>query len=150
MIRTATIAVLVAFAIGVATPAFASEKATEGRREAVAPSAAVAAAWAREEAVRSRKSRLALNSLYVSYGVLHGLDAYSTQRALKNGAREANPLMNNGTFQNTAMRLAMGAVTLGAVKLVAKKNKKAAAVTMFLLNGAMAVVVVNNLKNASR
>ena len=98
----------------------------------------------------SRKSTQALNALYASYGVLHGLDTYSTRQALDNGAREANPLMNNGTGQNMATKLVLAAATVGAVKLIAKKNKKAAVVAMVVLNGAMAAVVANNMKNATR
>jgi hypothetical protein len=40
-----------------------------------------------------RPQRPALVPLYISFGVLQGLDVHSTVRALENGAVEANPLM---------------------------------------------------------
>lgn len=144
MFRTAARSVFAALLISIASPAFAAEKSAE----MVAPSAAVAEAWAKEENAGSRKSTKALNALYASYGVLHGLDTYSTRKAIDNGAREANPLMDNGTGRNLATRAVLAAATMGAVKLIAKKNKKAAVVAMVVLNGTMAAVVVNNMKNA--
>ena len=130
-----------------AVPAFASEKDRKGR-PTLAPSAAVAAAWAREDKARERRSDRVLKSLFGTYVVLQGLDLYSTRKALENGGREANPLMGDG--RDTAFKLGMAGVTLGTAKLVAKKNKKAAIVTMIVLNSAMAAVVANNMKIARR
>lgn len=168
MIRTCTAplaAILLAIA---ATPAFAqdtrpglapsarvlparpSESALPSRSGIVAPSAAVARAWAKESALESKRSTPVLFGLYASYGVLQGLDSYSTHRALQAGATEANPLMKGGVMKNAAFKLATGALTIGAVKLMEKKSKKAAVVTMIVLNTALAGVVMNNMKNARR
>ena len=147
MFRRLTSSLLALVIVSAATPAFASDNENKGR-PVVAPSAAVAAAWAREDKAADRKSDLVLNSLFASYTVLQGLDFYSTQKALDNGAREANPMMGNG--REKAFKFGMAAASMGAAKLVSKKNKKAGIITMFVLNGAMAAVVANNMKNARR
>ena len=163
--RTAAIAALLLATV--ATPVFAQDTramltpgarvltggpvdAAAGPRAIVAPSAAVARAWAKEETIRNKRSTPVLYGLYASYGVLQGLDAYSTRKALAAGATEANPLMKGGVLQNTAFKLATGALTIGAVKLMEKKSKKAAIVTMLVVNTAVAGVVMNNMKNARR
>jgi hypothetical protein len=52
--------------------------------------------------------------------------------------------------KTTAFKAAMGAGTMMATRAMATKNKKAAIVTMAVLNGVTAAVVANNLKNARR
>ena len=91
-----------------------------------------------------------LNIMFGSYGALQGLDMYSTDLARRNGAYEANPLMNAGSTRATAMKAATSALTYFTVRSIAKKNKKAAVVTMAILNGVTGAVVVNNLRNARR
>jgi hypothetical protein len=150
MFRTAARSIAAAVLIAFATPAFAAEESKAKPAAIVAPTAAVAAAWAAEERALAPKSGKALNALYASYGVLQGLDAYSTRKAIDNGAREANPMMDHGAARNAATRIVMSAAVIGTTKLIARKNKKAAVVTMVVLNGAMAAVVANNMKNAKR
>lgn len=127
-----------------AVPAMAEEKAG-----LVAPSAAVAAAWASEgQQQQQGPSSAALKALYGSYGALQTLDMTSTIQARSRGAREVNPLLDGGHMQAAATKIALAAATVAAVKLIEKKNRKAAFVTMVALNAATAVVVVNNYKNA--
>lgn len=117
-----------------------------------APSPAVAAAWATEATGRQTYSRpsKSLTALYASYGVLQGLDMYSTIAARRNGAREMNPIMSGSYTQATLVKGLVSAGTMAAVKRIEKKNKKAAAFTMVALNVVTAAVVVNNFRNARR
>jgi hypothetical protein len=127
------------------TQVFAGEKAVS---HSLAPSKAVADAWAREQGTAAPSK--ALTALQVSYVGLQGLDVWSTIAARNAGASEVNPLMAGGYVKGTAFKAAMGAGTMLATRAMAKKNKKAAVVTMVVLNGVTAAVVANNLKNTRR
>ncbi len=114
--------------------------------EPVAPSRAVAAAWAKE----SPRPSAALRTLYATYGVVQGLDMVSTIVARNRGAVEANPAMQGSYAQGIAVKAAMGAATMLAVRAIEKKNRKAAVITMIAANVATAVVVANNVRNSQR
>jgi len=116
------------------------------RGELVAPSPAVAAAWAKEAGGSSG----AVRTLYASYGVLQGLDMVSTVVARNRGAVEVNPNMQGGYARGVAVKAALGIVTVCAVRGIEKKSKKAAVLTMIALNVATAAVIANNLHNARR
>ncbi len=122
--------------------------AAEERRSAgpVAPSAAVAAAWAKE----SKGSSATMRTLYASYGVTQGLDMVSTVVARNRGALEANPMMQGSYAKGVAMKAALGAVTVIAVRSMEKRHKKAAVATMIALNALTATVVANNMRNAAK
>jgi hypothetical protein len=152
MLRSAARLAFACVLVTVAVPSAAEQRAVNAP---VAPSQAVADAWAREareaqEAEARRPSTRALKGLYGSYGVLQGLDMYSTIAARSNGAREVNPTMNLGYAQATALKAGMAATSLIAVRSLAKKNKKAAVVTMIVMNAVTAVVVANNVRVARR
>jgi hypothetical protein len=132
------VAVLVV--LSVTTPALAADKS-----EVVAPSAAIAAAWAKE--APKGPSSAALKALYGSYGALQTLDMVSTIKARQQGAREVNPMMTGSYGQATATKALLAAATLAGVKAIEKKSRKAALVTMVALNVATAAVVVNNYRN---
>ncbi len=125
-----------------ATPAFAADKA-----DVVAPSAAVAAAWAKEVDHRGPSS-VALNALYGSYGALQTLDMVSTIKARQQGAREVNPMMTGSYGQAAATKALLAAGTIAGVKAIGKKSRKAAFITTLALNVATAAIVVNNYNNA--
>lgn len=127
--------------LSVATPVMAA-----GESATVAPSAAVAAAWARE-GVQPGPSPNLVNAMLGAYGVLQALDMASTVRARQAGAREVNPLMDGGYGQATAMKAALSIGAIGAVKMMGRKNRKAAFVTALVLNVASAAIVANNMKN---
>lgn len=114
------------------------------------PIAAAAApaldSWAYERPAMSP----ALKTLLGSYTVLQGLDVYSTAVARRAGAYEANPVMDGPMGQALAVKAATGALTYYAVHKMAKKNRKAAVITMAVLNGVTAAIVANNMKNARR
>jgi len=141
MIRS-TAAALIAALLLSAVPVAASERASEP----VAPSSAVAAAWAKE----AGGSSAAVRTLYATYGVVQGLDMVSTVVARNRGAVEANPAMRGSYAKGVAVKAAMGAITLLAVRAIEKKSKKAAVITMIAANVATAVVVANNVRNAQR
>jgi hypothetical protein len=126
-----------------AAPVWAADKAAEP----VAPSAAVAAAWAAEEAQRGPSPKI-LNALYGSYGALQALDMASTMSARTRGARELNPILDGGYGQATATKALLAAASVGAVRLIQQKSRKAALVTMIALNVATAAVVITNTRNA--
>lgn len=128
--------------LSVSTPAFAADKA-----EVLAPSAAVAVAWAKEAGPKGPSSA-ALNVLYGSYGALQTLDMVSTIKARQQGAREVNPMMTGSYGQATATKALLAAATMGGVKAIEKKSRKAALVTMIALNVATAAVVATNFRNS--
>jgi hypothetical protein len=129
--------------LSVATPVVAADKP-----EVVAPSAAVAAAWANEADAHQGPSAPAFNALYGSYGALQTLDVVSTIKARQQGAREANPMMAGSFGQASARKVLLAAAAVAGVKSLEKKNRKAAFVTMVALNVATAAIVVNNYRNA--
>lgn len=147
MFRSATCVAVFVLTVG-ALPATAQEKTVSGF---AAPSAAVAAAWAKEAAEREiTSSSTSLKVLYGSYGVLQGLDMYSTIVARERGAREVNPIMDVSYAQASIVKSLLAAGTVAAAAKMAKKNRKAAVITMIAVNVASAAVVANNFRNARR
>jgi hypothetical protein len=93
-----------------------------------------------------------LVGLYVSLAALQALDITSTRRAIHAGAAEANPMM--APFASSTLALAIlkaGATgaTIVASERLWKKNRKAALLTMIVLNGAYSAVVARNYRIAS-
>jgi hypothetical protein len=142
MLRSLLRSIVALLIVGISTPAFAA-----GKAEPQAPSTAVAAAWA-TEAAKKGPSSAALKALYGSYGALQTLDMVSTIKARQQGAREVNPMMTGNFGQASATKVLLAAATLAGVKVLEKKNRKAAFVTLIVLNVATAAIVVNNYNNA--
>ena len=140
MVRTLAASVLVVLAF---TTTVRADERRSG--EVVAPSPAVAAAWAKE----AGSSSGAVRTLFVSYALVQGLDMASTIQARNRGAVEANPFMQGNYAKGMAVKAAFGAVTMLAVRQIEKKNKKAAVITMIAANVATAAVVANNIRNAN-
>ena len=128
-----------------AVPAAAEERVAN---DLTAPNAAVAAAWAQE--ARERSSSKPLTALFGSYAALQGLDMYSTVIARNRGANEVNPVMQGSYAKGAAVKAALSTVAVASVRMMAKKNKKAAFVTMIALNAVNAAVVVKNFNNAKQ
>jgi hypothetical protein len=145
MLRRFIGSVVAVLVLGLAVPVAAAERSVDDRSTA---STELVPVWAKDEAPKS--SSAAVKALYGSYGVLQGLDMYSTIVARQRGAVEANPLMNTGFTRAAGFKALMGASTLLAVKAIEKKNKKTAIITMIALNSVTAVVVANNVRNARR
>ena len=145
MFRTGVLLLMASLVLVPASPALASDRVDSGL---VAPSKAVAEAWAREE--RKLSSSKTLNALQASYAGLQGLDVWSTFAARTNGAREVNPVMAGSYGKSAAIKAGLSLGTIVATRAMAKKNRKAAVVTMWVINGGTAAVVANNVRNARR
>lgn len=92
-----------------------------------------------------------LPALYAGLGVLQTLDAYTTAAAVRNGARETNPLMAPIASNRAAMlavKAASATVSIYCAERLWKKNRVAAVAVMIGINAATAVVVANNMGNA--
>jgi hypothetical protein len=140
MLRSLLRPVVALVVLSAATPVWAADDVMS-----TAPSSAVAAAWANEGVEQPRSSK-AMKVLLGSYGAVQALDMASTIRARQAGAREVNPIMTGSYGQATAMKAALSLGALGAVKLMGKKDRKAAFVTLLALNIASAAVVANNMR----
>jgi hypothetical protein len=81
---------------------------------------------------------------------LQSLDVWSTVGARHGGAREVNPVMSGGYGTAAAIKTGLTVGTLVATRAMAKKNRKAAVITMWVINGVTAAVVANNVRNARR
>ena len=151
MIRFAASFAVAAILLNSAAPAHAEERS----KTVLAPSEAVATAWAKEARERERveagrPSSKTIKVLAGSYGVLQGLDMYSTIVARNRGANEVNPIMNTPYAQATVFKAAMTATTLITLKQLEKKNKKAAIAAMVAMNVVSGFVVAKNFSNAQR
>jgi hypothetical protein len=93
------------------------------------------------------KRPIGLPALYASLVALQGFDIYSTNRAIANGAHEANPMMQ-GVVGNPALFYGVKAVATVAPMLAAermwKTNKARAVAVMLISNGVMAAVAAHN------
>ena len=123
-----------------------TERVVEKNEATPTAAAPVLDSWAYERP----SSSPALKTLLGTYIVLQGLDIYSTGAARRAGAHEANPVMDRGMMQATAVKAVTGLTTYYFVNRMAKKNRKGAVITMAILNGVTAAVVANNLKNSRR
>jgi Domain of unknown function (DUF5658) len=92
-----------------------------------------------------------LPALYVTLGLMQAWDLVSTSAAIKAGAREANPAAAAFATSKGSM-LGLKAVTTASTIFFAerawRKNKVAAVVMMVAINGGMAAVAMNNMRNA--
>ena len=145
MFRTLTASALATLML--ATCAVGSAAAEERPSSAVvAPNALVAKAWAKE----AGGSSVAVKTLLVTYGVVQGLDMASTVMARNRGAVEANPMMGGSYGKGVAVKAALGAVSVFAVRAIEKNSRKAAVITMIAMNVGTAAVVAHNMRNAKR
>src|SRR5262245_37962156 len=91
-----------------------------------------------------------LPALYAGSAVLQAYDAYSTLKALKLGAVEANPIAQ-GVVGNPALFIGVKAAVSAASIMAAEKmwknhHRVAAIATMVATNSIMAMVAANNAK----
>ena len=148
MNRTTACILVVVLLLGYAAPVQSGELEDGGtkRPKAMDTKGTSSVQWPEDRAERSG----ALKGLFGAYSALSALDMYSTIQARNNGARELNPLLNTDYAQATLTKALFTATTVMGVRAMAKKNKKAATVTMIVINIVSAAVVVNNFKNARR
>jgi hypothetical protein len=99
----------------------------------------------------STKRPSMLIPMYASLAVLQGFDIYTTSAALKNGAVEANPLMQPAAGRNVASVVVKAAATAGSIYFTErawKQNRKGAVILLTAINVAAAAVVARNTQLA--
>jgi hypothetical protein len=151
------IAALLLLTVGPALPAAASDNDPAAKPADPIAAAVTRAAKETEPTVtlwtlsQTPKRPPALSALYGTYGALQALDVVSTRRALASGARESNPLMNNGHLGTMiAVKAAAGVSTIYFTEKLWRKNRVGAIVVMAALNGATAAIVVRNHRHSRR
>jgi len=94
-----------------------------------------------------------LPALYVSLGALQVWDVYTTSAAVRNSAREANPVMASFVghpAKTIALKAAITASTVFFVERLWRQNRVAAVVVLAVMNGATTAVAMTNMRNAQR
>jgi len=90
--------------------------------------------------------------MYGSLAVLQGLDMHSTMKGISSSqGREANPIMQPVVENGAALLAVKASVTVGVIwasEKMWKKHRKAAVVSVFVVNALMAGVVANNYRNS--
>lgn len=132
-------------------PAAAAETAED--KVGAQPVATISQAGSLARIHRDVKRPAVLPALYVSFGAVQAWDVYTTSAALKNGAREANPVaapFAGSSAQMFALKAASTAGTVYFVERLWKQNKVAAVVVMAAINGATAAIAMNNARNAQQ
>jgi len=155
MFRTAAVALLTVSLSSL--PAFADDNDADGSIETVSVERVAAGAgvagevdWSMKPvSVGGMKRPAALAGLYVSLAGLQVYDAMSTARGLKQGAREANPLMQ-GAANHSALFWSIKAATTALPMVMAekmwKRNKVGAVVMMAVANSVAVTVAANNAR----
>ena len=139
-------------------PALAAEKDSADKNDAIAADRGEATADAAAEAPAlatpnpawtglARRPSI-LTALYGGSAALQAFDAFSTLKALKGGAVEANPLMK-GVVGNPGVFIGIKAGVTAASIMAAEQmwrnhHRVAAIVTMAATNGFMAAVAAHN------
>jgi hypothetical protein len=91
--------------------------------------------------------------LYVTMGVLQGVDIYTTSTAVSRGAVEANPAMQavaGRPWASTAVKAAATATSIFFIERAWKQNRKGAVILATAINVATAVAVAHNTRVARR
>ena len=91
--------------------------------------------------------------LYVSFGVLQGLDGHSTLTAMRRGFREVNPILSPAVHSPAALvaaKAAASAATIAGTELLWRRNRAAAVLTMIAINVGYAAVVAHNYRGLAR
>ncbi len=103
---------------------------------------------AKSSASVAEKRPGALMSMYAGLVALQSYDIYSTSAALKNGAREANPVMSGVVGNPTAfaaVKAGMTGLSIFAAEQMWRQHHRArAVVVMAASNGFMAFVAAHN------
>ena len=89
----------------------------------------------------------ALMPLYGTLGILQGLDMHSTMKSIGSGnGSEANPIMEPVVKNSAAFLAVKASTTVGVIWMSEKlwrRHRKAAVVSVFVVNAIMAGVVAN-------
>jgi hypothetical protein len=95
----------------------------------------------------------ALTTLYVSFGLLSGLDFYTTLRGTRAGATEGNPVMApiaGNPAALLAVRAGGSAAAIYFAERLRKRNRAAAIAAMAVTNGVLAAIVAHNARVLGR
>jgi len=79
-------------------------------------------------------------SLYVSLAVLQAFDGYSTLRGVRNGAREANPILGQAAGRPIAiwtLKAASTVTTIYCVERLWRTHRRGQAITLLVVANAM-------------
>jgi hypothetical protein len=110
----------------------------------------VAQAFTAAPALRSVARPKALMPLYGTLGILQGLDMHSTMKSIGSGnGSEANPIMEPVVKNSAAFLAVKASTTVGVIWMSEKlwrRHRKAAVVSVFVVNAIMAGVVANNYR----
>jgi hypothetical protein len=96
---------------------------------------------------RANRRPASLVALYASFAALQIADGVSTFSALKSGGVEANPTMKAMTSNRAAFfafKAGASAASIYMTERLWKKNRKAAVVSMIVLNSVYATIVAHN------
>ncbi len=136
------------------TPAFAADAIDAQPAALVIAPAAIAAASSTAANVDVATRRdwkygrpSMLPALYATSAALQGYDAYSTLTALKNGGREANPLMKGITKSPVAFVAMKASVTMASVmasEQLWKNNHRFGAIGLMVASNLMMGVVAKH------
>ena len=101
-------------------------------------------------AVPANRRPSALVPLYGTLAVLQGLDVHSTMRGVGSAnGRDANPVMKPFVNNGAAFLAVKTSATVGVIWMsekVWRRHRKAAVVSVFIVNAVMAGVVANNYR----
>jgi hypothetical protein len=153
MVRTAAALILGTVLLANANPVMAADTASETPLTTAAISAVSPALAAPPVVQVPRRApqtdrSLLLPSLYVSLSALQAYDVYTTLTGIRNGAVEANPMMQ-GVVGNPGAFIALKAGVTGASIYMAErlwkdKTRTQAVLLMVASNGLMAYVAHHN------
>ena len=150
MHRTCTALSLAAFLVTIPVAAAGQTSLAAASAKAVAglPAADEAAAPLTQIGVRVDTRPSVLPALYVSLAALQGYDAYSTLKAVKQGAVEVNPMMRGVAGNPAAFIVVRGAATFASIyaaeRLWRNDHRVTAIVLMAATTGTMAVIAAHN------
>lgn len=110
---------------------------------------------AAQKPVRRPQARrpAALPALYVTLGILQGLDVYTTSSNLKAGARELNPVIQPVAGNLVALGATKAAMTATSILIAEKlwrRHRAAAVISMVASNVILTSVVAHNFQNRLR
>lgn len=103
-----------------------------------------------EEKPRPPRRTPLLIGLYVSQGILQGLDAQASLRAFHSGAHEGNPLVSAFASQPGALIAFKAGVTTGTIFGIDglyKAHPRLALITLTAINGGYACLVARNYRS---
>ncbi len=150
MVRTCVAPFLIAVLVTMPVAAAGQTSLADASANAVAamPSADGAVAPLTRIEIHAVTRPSVLPAMYVSLAALQGYDAYSTLRAVKQGAVEVNPVLR-GVVGNPAALLAVkGAATFASIyateRVWREHHRRAAIVLMVVTNSTMAVIAAHN------